>query len=146
MFRSPTRSSSGSFYFLVEVTEFKFTKNIKDLLWLCGGIGLVCLHYVLRGVVSWTQLTTPRITQLDSTHNPTQYAVGLNSQLHAVRSWTQLTTPRSTQLDSTQNSTQYAVGLNSQPHAVRSWTQLTTPRSTQCRHTRLCCRITTVDP
>ena len=61
MFRSPMRSSSGSFYFLVEVTEFKFTKNVKDPLWLCGIIRLICLHCVLGGLVSWT-----------------------NSQLHAV--------------------------------------------------------------
>jgi len=36
MFRSAMRSSSGSLLFLVEITEFKFIKNVKDPLWLCG--------------------------------------------------------------------------------------------------------------
>jgi len=44
------------FYFLVEVTEFKFTKNIRGPLWLCSSIRLVCLHCVLRGAVIYRQI------------------------------------------------------------------------------------------
>ena len=42
MFRSPMRDHpQGVCYLLVEVTQFKFTKNAKDPLWLCGSIRLV---------------------------------------------------------------------------------------------------------
>ena len=39
---------------LLRLLSLKFTKNVKDPLWLCGSIRLVCLHCVLHGNVSWT--------------------------------------------------------------------------------------------
>jgi hypothetical protein len=39
--------------FLVKVTEFKISKNIKGPLWQCGSILLVGMYGVLCGDVSW---------------------------------------------------------------------------------------------
>ena len=44
----------GARIFIVKVTEFKITKNIKGPLWQCGSICLVCVYGVLCGDVSWT--------------------------------------------------------------------------------------------
>ena len=54
MFRSLFRYPQGARSFLVKVTEFKITKNIKGPLWQCGSIRLVCMYGVLCGDVSWT--------------------------------------------------------------------------------------------
>jgi hypothetical protein len=44
----------GARSFLVKVTEFKITKNIKGPSWQCSSIRLVCMYGVLCGDVSWT--------------------------------------------------------------------------------------------
>ena len=57
--------SQGARSFLVKVTEFKITKNIKGPLWQCGSIRVVCMYGVLCGDVSWkleVQLTSPHRT------------------------------------------------------------------------------------
>jgi len=43
----------GARSFLVKVTEFKITKYVKDYLWHCGSIRLVCMYGVLCRDVSW---------------------------------------------------------------------------------------------
>jgi hypothetical protein len=54
----------GARSFLVKVTEFKITKNIKGPLWKCGRIRLVCMYGVLCGDVKLDcfQLTSPQRT------------------------------------------------------------------------------------
>ena len=45
----------GARSFLVKVTEFKITKNIKGPLWQCGSLHVVCMYGVLCGGASWSQ-------------------------------------------------------------------------------------------
>jgi len=40
--------------FLIKVTEFKITKNVKGPLWQCGILRVVCMYGVLCGDSSWT--------------------------------------------------------------------------------------------
>jgi hypothetical protein len=43
----------GARSFLVKVTEFKITKNIKGPLWQCGSVRVVCMYGVLCADASW---------------------------------------------------------------------------------------------